>query len=138
MGGSILTTNSPPIVSNPGIQQSIEGDVISLPVIATDDDLDECGDITFSATGLPPTLNIDPISGLITGTMLEGTGTGTAGAFIEENGLVIIEAESGNLVPNWSITNLDGETGILDGTNSLTVSKPTCFTNLYLLIPTYI
>lgn len=123
LGGTISTTNSPPLVINPGIQQSIEGDVVGLQVIASDDDLDECGDITFSATGLPPTLNIDPTTGLITGTILQGTGTGTEGAFIEEDGIVIIEAESGNLVPNWSITNLDGETGILGGTNSLGQQK---------------
>ncbi len=102
LGGTILTTNSPPIVSNPGIQQSIEGDVVGLQVIATDNDLDECGDLTFSATGLPPTLNIDAATGLITGTMLEGTGTGTEGAFIEENGLVVIEMESvENLPGSW-------------------------------------
>ena len=102
LGGTILTTNSPPLVTNPGIRQSIEGDVIGLQVIATDDDLDECGDITFSATGLPPNLNIDTTTGLITGTMLQGTGSGTEGAFVEENGLVVIEMESApSLSGSW-------------------------------------
>ena len=110
LGGTILTTNSPPIVSNPGIQQSIEGDVVGLQVIATDDDLDECGDITFSATGLPPNLSIDPTTGLIAGTLLEGTGTGTAGAFIEENGWVTIEAETDfeDTAGGWDILDESG------------------------------
>ena len=102
LGGTIANTNSPPIVSSPGIQQSIEGDVIGLQVIATDNDLEECGEITFSATGLPPNLNIDPTTGLISGTILEGSGTGTEGAFIEENGLVVIEMESApSLSGSW-------------------------------------
>ncbi len=102
LGGTIANTNSPPVVSNPGIQQSIEGNVIGLQVIATDDDLEECGEITFSATGLPPNLNIDPTTGLISGTILEGSGTGTEGAFIEENGLVVIEMESApSLIGSW-------------------------------------
>ncbi|MEH6511549.1 MAG: malectin domain-containing carbohydrate-binding protein [Maribacter arcticus] len=110
LGGTISTTNSPPVVSNPGIQQSIEGDVVGLQVIATDGDLDECGDITFSATGLPPNLSIDPTTGLITGTMLEGTGTGTAGAFIEENGWVTIEAETDfdDTAGGWDILDESG------------------------------
>ncbi len=107
LGGTISITNSPPLVSNPGIQQSIEGDVVSLQVIATDDDLDECGDIVFSAIGLPPTLNIDSTTGLITGTMLQGTGTGTEGAFIEENGLVVVEMESVENLPGSWVTTAD-------------------------------
>lgn len=119
LGGTISTTNSPPLATNPGIQQSIEGDVITLPVIATDDDLDECGDITFSATGLPPNLNINPTTGLITGTLLEGTGSGTAGAFIEENGWVTIEAETDfvDTAGGWDIGVESGDQFLVASTN---------------------
>ncbi|MEN8788311.1 MAG: malectin domain-containing carbohydrate-binding protein, partial [Flavobacteriaceae bacterium] len=98
-------------VTNPGDQYNYEGDPVSLQIVAT-----SSNNLTYSATGLPPDLTIDPGTGVISGTI--STGSGGGNAFNEQNGLVIIETESGNLVPNWSITNLDGETGILSGTNS--------------------
>ena len=60
-----LTGNTPPTVTNPGSQQSLEDDTISLQIVATDADGDP---LTYSATGLPPTLTISPTTGLITGT----------------------------------------------------------------------
>ncbi|MGB7394172.1 MAG: PKD domain-containing protein, partial [Pricia sp.] len=97
---------------NPGTQYHKEGNVVSLPI-----ELENAGgDFTFSATGLPPTLTIDPATGVISGTVTSGENTGP---FLEENGLLIIEAESGNIVPGWTETTTDGVTGIKAGTNSL-------------------
>jgi len=110
---SIVTTggsNIPPNVTNPGSQNNNEGDLISLQIQVTDENTN----LTYAATGLPPTLNIDPNTGLISGTILEGT----SNAFLEQNGLVIIEAESGTLVPIWTATATDGVIGIIAGSNN--------------------
>ncbi|NRB49880.1 MAG: putative Ig domain-containing protein [Saprospiraceae bacterium] len=84
--------NDPPVVVNPGTQSGVEGNAVSLQISATD--TDPCDGLTYAATGLPPSLSIDENTGLITGTLDEGTGSGVAGAFIEDEGVLIIEAET--------------------------------------------
>ena len=105
--------NTPPNVTNPGDQFNNEGDSVTLPIEATD----QSTDLTYAATGLPPNLNIDPVTGIISGTISDGTGPG---AFQEVNGLVIIEAESGTLDPTWAQTTTGGATGIIAGSNHFT------------------
>ena len=56
--------NEPPTVTDPGDQQSAEGEQITLSIEAIDSD-----SFRFSATGLPPGLAIDPVSGEIAGTI---------------------------------------------------------------------
>jgi len=89
--------NTPPTLTNPGEQNSTEGDTISLQLTASDADAGDT--LSYSASGLPPDLIIDPVSGLITGTIAtEGSGT----AFAEQGGLVVIEMESAEARPaNW-------------------------------------
>ncbi|WP_051554714.1 Ig-like domain-containing protein [Maribacter antarcticus] len=82
---------------SPDDQFNEEGDVISLPIIKTDE---QPSDI-YSATGLPPTLTIDDATGLITGTIDAGTEGETV--YEEQNGLVLIEVENLEINPNWSI-----------------------------------
>ena len=110
-------TNNPDTnfdVTNPGDQFNYEGDAVSLQIEAT-----SVNATTFSATGLPPDLTINPNTGLITGTIDDGLIPGGGdGNFLEENGLVVIETESGD-TSGWNITNLDGETGIIANTVSL-------------------
>ena len=53
------------LLATPGTQTNAPGDVVSLPVMA----MDVSGQPTYSATGLPPGLGIDPASGLISGTL---------------------------------------------------------------------
>ncbi|MEL6650029.1 MAG: kelch repeat-containing protein, partial [Bacteroidota bacterium] len=89
---SNVSNNTNPVVTNPGTQIGVDGDIVSLPIIATD--ADDCGGLTYSANGLPGTLTMDPTTGVISGTLDQGTGSGVAGAFIENNGLIIIEAET--------------------------------------------
>lgn len=91
LGVTTTTPNSAPVVSNPGPQFNVEGDNVSLQVTASD--ADACSGLTYSATGLPPSLAIDSNTGLISGNLDQGTG-GVGGAFIEQNGLVVIEMES--------------------------------------------
>ncbi|WP_375324239.1 PKD domain-containing protein [Flagellimonas sp. GZD32] len=98
---SIALTNNPDAVfsvSNPGDQYNYEGDVVSLQIEATSPNIS-----TYSATGLPPNLSIDANTGVISGTIDDGAGSGGSDAYVEENGLVIIEAENLNINSNWSI-----------------------------------
>ncbi|SFR48349.1 PKD repeat-containing protein [Robiginitalea myxolifaciens] len=99
-------------VTNPGNQFNYEGDTVTLPIQASSSNA-----LTYSANGLPPNLTIDPNTGVITGTIFEGSTAN--GAFIESGGLVVAEAESVDLDPTWTITNIDGETGIIAGTDHL-------------------
>ncbi|MFK7925209.1 MAG: malectin domain-containing carbohydrate-binding protein [Bacteroidia bacterium] len=87
-----VINNDPPVATNPGTQSGVEGDIVSLAIVATD--VDDCGGLTYQATGLPGTLTIDPNTGVISGTIDQGTGGGIAGAFIENNGLILFEAET--------------------------------------------
>lgn len=57
--------NNPPVLTNPGNQSTVVGQPASLQIAAFDPDGNT---ITFSATGLPAGLAIDPNSGLISGT----------------------------------------------------------------------
>ncbi|WP_306013872.1 MULTISPECIES: PKD domain-containing protein [unclassified Allomuricauda] len=112
---SIALSNNPGSVfsvTNPGDQNNNEGDIVSLQIQAT-----SANNLTFNATGLPPNLTIDENTGLISGTIDEGVVSDGGTAFNEENGLVIVEAESGN-TSGWNLTTLDGETGIIANNNS--------------------
>lgn len=110
--------NAAPIVTNPGIQNGVDGDVVSLPILATD--VDDCGGLNFQATGLPPSLTIDPVTGVISGTLDVATGgTGTLGAFQESNGLVIIETETGFTdTPGGFNIEVDGATTYLTASSN--------------------
>ncbi len=113
---SIALTNNPDAtfgVTNPGDQFNYENDVVSLQIEATSPNV-----TTYSATGLPPDLTIDENTGVISGTIDDGFVSDGGTAFNEENGLVVVEAESGDTT-GWDITTLDGATGIIANTNSL-------------------
>ncbi len=62
------TDTTPPTMSTPGTQTNVAGDSVSLPVNASDADGDA---LTYSATGLPDGLDIDPSSGVISGTVAD-------------------------------------------------------------------
>lgn len=106
----LSNSNLPPDVTNPGDQFNNEGDAVSLQIEAQD----ASTNLVYSATGLPPDLVINPSTGLISGVIADGTGN----IFLEENGLVVIEAESGNLVPTWAVTTTGGATGIIAGSDN--------------------
>lgn len=108
---NLTSDNVAPVVENPGTQNNNEGDSVSLQIDATD----ASENLTYDATGLPPNLVIDPNTGLISGILTEGT-TGD-GSFKENNGLVVVEAESGTLEPTWTETTIGGATGIIAGSN---------------------
>ncbi len=58
------TINSPPEVTNPGDQANYTGDTVSLQIVASDADFDT---LTYSASGLPDGLSINPTTGVISG-----------------------------------------------------------------------
>jgi hypothetical protein len=58
--------NHAPVVTNPGAQSNSEGNVVSLQIEASDEDLDT---LTCTASGLPEGLSIDSATGLISGTI---------------------------------------------------------------------
>jgi IPT/TIG domain-containing protein/fibronectin type III domain protein len=63
---STSTTNTPPQVVNPGPQASAAGATVNLPIVAVDSESDP---LSFSAKGLPISVFIDPVTGIITGSV---------------------------------------------------------------------
>ena len=67
---SVAGTNTAPNLTNPGNQSNPEGSSPNFTVDASDPDGNA---ITFSASRLPPSLSINPNSGLISGTLAAGS-----------------------------------------------------------------
>ena len=68
----ITNENRPPEIAQPADQVNTEEDLVSLPVVASDPDGDT---LAYSALGLPGGLTIDPVTGLIGGTIAVGANT---------------------------------------------------------------
>jgi hypothetical protein len=66
---TVSLVNLPPVLADPGDQTNVEGELVSLPLLVSNDDEDV---LAFSATGLPPGLSIDPDTGEISGTIADG------------------------------------------------------------------
>jgi hypothetical protein len=67
---TITNTNRSPLVTNPGPKIHTEDQSLSFPILATDQDTVDRGDIlTFSATNLPLGISINPVTGVISGTL---------------------------------------------------------------------
>lgn len=63
---TVSAVDDPPVATNPGNQNSLEGASVRLRIQASDPDT---APLTYSATGLPAGLNIGPHTGLIAGTI---------------------------------------------------------------------
>ena len=115
-GGSI---NNPPVVTNPGDQTNAEGDNITLSINANDGDASQTQNLTYSASGLPPGLSINPNTGVISGTIKEPTAGsgGASGAFLEDKGLLMVEAESEQISSGWVRKN-EGSTTFYEATEN--------------------
>jgi hypothetical protein len=66
---TVNRVNQPPDVTDPGDQSDVEGDVISLQIVATDPNDDP---LTYGATNLPDGLSISSSTGEISGTINSG------------------------------------------------------------------
>ncbi len=71
---TISAANVAPVLPTPGNQINSAGDTVSLQLSATDADGDA---LTYTATGLPPGLSLDPISGSIAGTLPNSAASST-------------------------------------------------------------
>ncbi len=92
----VWTVAAPVAVTDPGTQSGTEGIPFSLQMEGTDG-----SPLTWSATGLPPGLGIDPTTGLITGTPLAGDAA--TGAFIATITAADGNGSSANQTVVWSI-----------------------------------
>lgn len=68
--------NRPPDLTNLSNQADTEGDSVSVSIVAADTDTPP-NTLTYSATGLPPQVSINPATGLISGT-ISGTARGAS------------------------------------------------------------
>jgi Pro-kumamolisin, activation domain/Putative Ig domain len=103
-------------VTNPGNQTSTVGQAVSLPIQATDSASGQT--LTYSATGLPAGLSINPSSGVISGAP---SGTGTSSVTVKATDTT---GASGSTSFSWAVnpagsgpvvTNGGFETGTLAG-----------------------
>jgi hypothetical protein len=89
---TITDTVRPPTLTKPGDQTNLRGDNVSLQVQANQPDGDP---LMYTATGLPPGLTIDSLSGLITGTV-------DPGAALNAPYTVTVTASDGSLTASQS------------------------------------
>gem|GEM_PF-337924 len=118
-----VPVNQAPVVTNPGLQTSVEGDEISLQINATDPDADG---ITYAALMLPTGLSIDSATGLISGTIATGASDNspyTVEVTVTDDGN---PEESSTITLTWNITNQApvavATADVESGTAPLTVS----------------
>ena len=99
MNSAVVSVGSPPTLTNPGNQSNAENEVVSLALAATDPDGDP---ITYSATGLPPSLTLNASTGVISGTLSYSS----AGSHT-----VVVTATAGGASDSktftWTVTNTD-------------------------------
>jgi len=88
-------------VTNPGTQDNAEGDNVSLQINASDPDGNP---LSFTATGLPPGLEIDYASGLISGTVDTGDAASNGGVYqvtvLADDG----QGDNGSTTFTWNIS----------------------------------
>ena len=103
-----VSSDGVPDITNPGIQFSSEGELISLPINVIDND-----PLTFTAIGLPPGLSINSGTGEISGVL----STGSAGSYAVE--VTVNDGTSSQIIAfPWEVSITQGEIG------SVTVDQP--------------
>ena len=97
---TVTNTNRAPVVTNPGPQSGAEGQAAALIVTGSDPDGDN---LTWSATGLPVSLVIDPASGVITGSLgFTSAGTATVTVRATDAGSPVLASE---VSFSWAVAN---------------------------------
>ena len=86
-------------ISSPGDQANTNGDVVSLPMSAST----AGASLSYSATGLPPGLTIDPVSGIIGGTLAS---TADAGSPYVATVTASDGSHSASTTFNWTVAHL--------------------------------
>lgn len=117
--------NTPPVLVNPGSQNSLVGDSVNLSIVASDADGHT---LSYAATGLPSGLGIDSASGTISGiTALNGVSSVTVSVDDGNGGSdsVTIDWQVDSLVPVNSppvLVNPGNQGGIVGDAVSLSLS----------------
>jgi hypothetical protein len=96
---NVNPTNLDPVVTNPGSQINTQGDVLSLPIQASDP---PGNGLSYSATNLPPGLTINASSGLISGLL---SNTSANGSPYTVTVTATDGSYSGSASFSWSVTN---------------------------------
>jgi hypothetical protein len=116
-----LNCNSQPQITQPGNQTSDEGSSPSLQIVASDEDAGQT--LTFSQIGLPPDLSIDPVTGLISGTINYDANSGSPYSVtvtVEDNG---VPSRNNSTTFSWTVTNINRPPSATD--DSLSTSEDT-------------
>ena len=98
---TVHEVNVAPVVAAVGDQTSIEEEVISLPIAASDADI-PANILSYSATGLPPGLSINTSTGVITGTI--GAGAAASSPYAVT---ILVRDNAGGSTPvslTWTVT----------------------------------
>src|SRR5205085_1949546 len=101
---TITGTNDAPVASTIPDQSNTDSDPVAVDVSGFFSDTDTTDTLTYSATNLPPGLNIDPNTGVISGTLDHSASQG--GPYT-----VTVTADDGNggVTPTtfvWNVVNL--------------------------------
>ena len=72
---TVTRTNHAPTLVNPGDRHDAAGSAVSFPVYASDPDVGQT--LTFSATGLPAGISLDPTTGIVSGTLASAAVAGS-------------------------------------------------------------
>ena len=97
---TVANTNDAPVLAQPADQNNVKGAVVSLQLSATD--VDAGSTLTYSATGLPGGLSIDPASGLISGTLTADANTYNVTATVDDG-----HGGTDSKIFNWIVTESD-------------------------------
>ena len=96
---TVTNVNRAPTLTAPANQTSAENATVSLQLVASDPD---GGALTYSATGLPPSLTVNAATGLITGTLsFTSAGTYSVTATASDGSL------SNSQTFTWTVTNVN-------------------------------
>jgi large repetitive protein len=108
---TVTPVNDAPVATPIPPRSTTDGATVSIPVAPNFSDVD--GDtLSFAATGLPPGLTINPVTGVISGTLAPGASQGGTGG-----------------VYTATITVSDGKGGTVTQTITLNVSNPAPIAN---------
>jgi hypothetical protein len=110
---TVTNTDRAPVLTNPGNRTNAESAAVSLQLVATDPDGDP---ITYSATGLPPSLTVNASTGLISGT-LSNTSAGTHTVVVTATAAGVADSKTFT----WTVTSTNGApvlTNIANRTNA--------------------
>ena len=131
---TVVNVNDAPVLTQPADQTNEKGNVVSLQLSAMDVDLGDS--LTYSASGLPDGLNIDPVSGLISGTITAdadtylvtaGVDDGHGGTDSKTFNWVVTESAytlTVNIIGNGTVTKDPDQSSYLNGTEVNLTATP--------------